>query len=52
MARLCKCYGEDCIEKDLRYPKDELQQIGGKNYCGACYAKKKEDEEQRNYMHL
>lgn len=51
MARLCKCYGVDCVQKELKYPKDEMLQIGGKNYCKACYDKKMEEDKQRKLLY-
>jgi len=33
MPRLLKCYGQSCLDNDLKYPKEELQAVNGKNYC-------------------
>lgn len=51
MARLCKCYGEDCIQQGLKYPKDELVSVGGKNYCKKCHDKKIEEDKQRTLLY-
>jgi len=33
MVRLLKCYGKECEEQGKKYPKEELYEHNGKNYC-------------------
>lgn len=51
MGRPCKCYGKDCVEKGLKYPKEELIYKGSKGYCSKCYAEIIEEEKQRNLLY-
>lgn len=37
MPRLLKCYGQSCLDNDLKYPKEELREVKGKNYCSIHY---------------
>lgn len=51
MARLLKCYGESCLEKDARYEREDLKKIKEKNYCIDCYEKKtKEIKDKENLV--
>jgi len=46
-TRLLKCYGS-CEKK---YPQEELEKLGGKNYCSACAtAKKKIDGPRKRFL--
>lgn len=37
--RKVKCYGVDCVSNDIKHYKEDMKQIGGKNYCRPCYRK-------------
>ena len=49
-VRLLKCYGEECLKSKNKFPKEELYEHKGKNYCKKCYEKKKEYD--KDYDHL
>lgn len=51
MARLYKCYGEDCINKNLKYEKELLIEDGGKRYCKSCLDKKIREIKERNELY-
>lgn len=50
MARLIKCQGKKCKEADLKYPKEELVEIGSKRYCKKCAKEKQERDELSKYI--
>jgi len=41
LARLLKCYGSDCS----KFPKEEMKEFKGKNYCEKCYEEEKKNSE-------
>lgn len=49
--RKYKCYGKECVEQNLKYPKDELYQYAGKNYCFPHYQAKLKDKESRERLY-
>lgn len=52
MPRLLKCYGKKCEEKGLKYPKEELIEIGSKRYCKNCAKEKYERDELYKYINF
>lgn len=51
MARLLKCYGQDCISHNIKHPKEDLTKFSGKNYCPNCYDKIVKETEERNNLY-
>lgn len=47
---MLKCYGKDCLEKNLRYSNEQLTKFKGKNYCQKCYPKVKKEFEDRQVL--
>ena len=47
MARLIKCYGDDCLREDIRHEKEYLETYKGKKYCKSCLEKKIKNDEDR-----
>lgn len=50
MPRLLKCYGKSCEKNNLKYPKEELIEIGSKRYCKNCAKEKYERDELSKYI--
>lgn len=52
--RLLKCYGQACLEKNIKHPKDSLVELGGKRYCQTCLIEhqKQKAERQQLYNYL
>ena len=51
MARLLKCYGEDCVETGEKWEKDQLVKYKNKNYCVNCVTKEKKNDEDRKLLY-
>lgn len=50
MARLVKCYGEQCKKNNIKHDKSIMKTISGKNYCPDCYEKEMEERRQKNKL--
>lgn len=50
VMRLLKCYGEKCVEKEIKHPAEDLFKDGGKNYCRECLNIKKQNQEERRQL--
>jgi hypothetical protein len=51
MARLLKCYGEDCVQTGKKWEKDQLVKYKNKNFCLSCAAKEKKNDEDRTLLY-
>lgn len=50
-ARLLKCYGYECIENNVKHPKEDLFLYKGHNYCAVHYSEKLKEDEDRAYLY-
>lgn len=51
MAKLLKCYGEDCVAINKKWEKDLLIKYKGKNYCPSCSEKESKEDEDRQLLY-
>lgn len=49
--QLLKCYGEDCIEHNHKWPRNQLTKYKGKNYCDNCLHQVMKDSEERKHLY-
>lgn len=54
VVRLLKCYGEKCLKDNIKHPKENLVELGGKRYCQTCLIEhqKNKAERQKLYNYL
>lgn len=46
-----KCYGQACLDKNLKHEKETLIEDGGKRYCKSCLESKKIEIQERNELY-
>lgn len=51
MAKLVKCYGEQCTAIGRKWEKDKLVKIGDRNYCLECAAMHNKEVEDRTLLY-
>jgi len=51
MARLLKCYGEDCVKQNIKHKKEDLIEYKSKRYCKNCYSKIVQEDIDRDKLY-
>lgn len=51
MAQLVKCYGENCLQDNVKHDKNIMKVISGKRYCPQCYEEETKKREQRDKLY-